>query len=262
MADENAGLEPEERDEEGQVSPEQEPEAQQGETYEEEPVTLQPAQEGPPKPDIGEYLSEAWDVVINNAVLLILGFFVLYVILALASCTIIGGLIVAGPLAFGYLRVLDRRMREEPAEFGDLFGGFQDFGKALVTYLLVFGISLAVSIVVVLVAIVLMLIPCLGQILAVLLMIAAQVFLAAALLFVFPVAALSDRRPGEALKQSVAFCRANLWPTVLFALVVLLIAGAGSLVCGVGTVLTAPIAIAMVVKAYHDYYLPNAPEDV
>lgn len=258
MADENAGLEPEERDEEGQVSPEQEPEAQQGETDEEEPIALEPAQEGPPKPDIGDYISEAWDVVTSNAVLLILGFFVLYVILVLASLTVIGGLIVGGPLVFGYLRVLDRRMREEPAEFGDLFCGFQDFGKALVTYLLVFAVSLVVGIFVM----VFFFIPCVGQVIAVPLAIAAQLFLGAAFLFVFPIAAFSDAQPVEALKRSVKFCRDNLWQVVLLALVIMVVAGAGGLVCGVGSILTVPIAAAMLVRAYHDYYLPNAPEDV
>ncbi len=257
MADEHADREPEEAAEKDTAPPEEEQKPQQ-----EEPVELQPETPGPPGLDIGTYLSDAWNVVIGNPVLLILGFLVVWALVALATMTFIGGLIVNGPLMFGYLRVLDRRMRGEPAEFADLFGGFQDFTRALLTNLLVVGVWFAVLLVLAVPIIVLAFIPCVGILVDVLLIFAATVFVSAALLFMFPIAALSDVGPADALKKSFGFFTANLWPTVLLALVVAVIWSAGGFACNIGLVMTGPIALAVSVAAYRDYYLPNAPEDV
>jgi hypothetical protein len=236
---------------------------------EEVPPVTPPAEEAaaeepprPPGPDIGDYLGTAWDLVIHNAVLAIVGFLVVWAITAFSSILIVGPLLLGGPLLFGYLRVLQKRLDGEPAEFGEIFGGFQDFGKALATYLLVALVAIGISVLITLAIVLLCLIPCAGWVLAVLLAVGAQIIITAALFFVFPIAALSNVPATESIGRSIRFCIRNFGHMLLLALVTSLIAAAGSLACGVGGILTVPIALAMMVVAYNRWYLPAAEQGV
>jgi uncharacterized membrane protein len=86
------------------------------------------------------------------------------------------------------------------------------------------------------------------------------VALSAALYFVWPIAALSDVAPVDALKNSLKFLQAHLVPIIVLAVVTGLIGGAGLIACLVGVYVTMPIAITMCVLAYNEHYLPNAPK--
>jgi len=231
-------------------APEPEPAGEEAQA----PPSPPPGAPGPPpgaapKMELGAYLSKAFDAVKADPVLLILGFAVVGLIIGASGITIIGPLIISGPLMFGYLRVVQKRLKGEPAEFGEIFGGFQDFTKALVTGLLYGVIQFGV------VAVVGM-IPILGTLLSPL----AQIAVGAALYFMLPIAALSDTQPVDALKNSFSFMKANLWPMVLLAFVMGLIGAAGFIACCVGVFVTMAITTTASVVAYNDYYLPNAPK--
>ena len=202
-----------------------------------------------PKMELGTYLGKAWELVKADPVLLILGFAVIALILGASAITIVGPLVLMGPLTFGYLRVVQKRYNGEDAQFGEIFGGFQDFTKALIAGLLFTVIQWGV-------ALVAGMIPVLGALLAPV----AQVAVGAALFFMMPIAALSATEPVEALKRSFAFFKANLWPMVLLSFVLGLIGGAGIVVCCVGMLATLAYYQVAVVVAYNQYYLPNAPQ--
>ncbi len=235
-------------------APEPEPAAEGAGEAPPPPPGPPPGAAGGPKPEVGAYISKGWEIVKADPVLFILG----YLVLATIAGFTMG--LLAGPVMFGFFRVAQKRLKGEAAEFGDLFSGFKEFGRSFVTGLLVFAVCFAVAIVLIVIMIILSFIPCIGQVLSMLLYIAAWLFLGPALFFVFPIAALSETQPVDCLKQSFAFFKANLWPMVLLSLVLGLVASLGSVACCIGIYVTTPIAMVAMVVAYNEYYLPNAPQ--
>ncbi|KPJ73767.1 MAG: hypothetical protein AMS14_06350 [Planctomycetes bacterium DG_20] len=216
------------------------------------PQPIPPA--GGPDMDLGGYLSAAWSLVTGDFVLFVIGYLVVAAILGVSVLTVIGPLIIGGPLWFGYFRVVQTRLKGEPASIGDVFQGFRDFGKGFLTFLLLALIVLGV----VVVQMLLSLIPVLG----ILLTLCVSLVVGPMFFFVMPIAALSDVSPTDAISRSVKFCFANFWKMVLLSLVLGLIAMAGSLVCGIGALFTVPLAIVATVAAYNEYYLPKTQDAV
>jgi len=219
-------------------------------------MTVQPPAAQPSaKMELGAYVSKAWNLMTQNLVLLI----VTYLIAAILAGIPLVGLIIGGPLWFGFFRIAQKRYKGEPAEIGQIFDGFKDFSKGLVTMLLMAAVILCVIIPVVIAFIILSFIPVCGAVLGFLIYIAALLAIGAALYFVLPIAALSDVAPVDAIKKGVKFMMANIGPMILLSLVTGLIAMAGVIACGIGVWFTAPMAILIVVIAYNEWYLPNAP---
>ena len=223
-------------------------------------MTAQPPVAPPVPPsgkmELGAYVSKAWDLIKKDLVL----FIVSYLIVALLAGIPLVGLIIGGPLWLGFFRILQKRYKGEPAQIGQVFDAFKtDFVKGLVTMLLMAVAGICVFIPVIIVVIILSRIPVCGAPLAVVLYIAAIFALMSGLYFVWPIAALSDVQPFDAIKRGLKFLGANVGPMALLALVTCLIAGAGAIVCGIGLFFTVPLATLIVVVAYNEYYLPNAP---
>ena len=204
---------------------------------------------------LGPFVSKAWALVTANLVL----FIVSYLIFAVLCSIPLVGLIIGGPLMFGFVRIIQKRYKGEPAEIGQVFDGFKDFTKGLVTVLLAVAASLCIVIPIVIIIVILSMIPCVGAVLAVLLYICAILALSAGLYFLMPIAALSATSPMDAIKASIKFLFANIGPMVLLSVVTALISMAGAIACGVGVLFTVPLAMTISVIAYNEYYLPNAP---
>ncbi|MCX5655650.1 MAG: hypothetical protein NTY65_13510 [Planctomycetota bacterium] len=219
-------------------------------------MTVQPPAAQPSaKMELGVYVSKAWNLMKQNLLLLI----VTYLIVAVIMNIPLVGLIIGGPVMFGFIRIVQKRYKGESAEIGQVFDAFKtDFSKGLVTFLLMFVVALCVVIPVVIVIIVLSFIPCVGTVLGILLYICALLAIGAALYFVLEIAALSDVAPVDAIKKGFKFMTANIGPMILLSLVTGLIGMAGIIACGIGALFTAPMAMAIVVIAYNEWYLPNA----
>jgi hypothetical protein len=221
-------------------------------------MTVQPPAAQPSaKMELGAYVSKAWDLMKENALLLI----VTYLIAAVIASIPLVGLIIGGPVMFGFVRILQKRYKGEPAEIGQVFDAFKaDFTKGLVTFLLLAAVSFCVIIPA---AIIFMLfnflLPCVGTMLGFVIYIAAILAIGTALYFVLPIAALSDTAPVDAIKKGLKFMTANIGPMILLVLVTGLISMAGIVACGIGVWFTAPMSMAIVVIAYNEWYLPNAP---
>ena len=220
-----------------------------------QPPAAQPVSPSP-KMELGAYISKAWNLVTKDLLL----FIVSYLILAVLAGIPLVGFIIGGPLIFGFVRIVQKRYKGEPAQIGQVFDAFKtDFAKGLITFLLLFAAGLCVAIPLSIAVIIVSFIPVCGAPLAVLLYIAAIFALMAGLYFVWPIAALSDVQPFDAIKQSLKFLGANVGSMALLALVTCLISAAGVIACGIGVLFTAPLAFAITVVAYNEYYLPNAP---
>jgi hypothetical protein len=215
-----------------------------------------PAAQPSAKMELGVYVSKAWNLMKQNLLLLI----VTYLIVAIIMNIPLVGLIIGGPLMFGFIRIVQKRYKGEPAEIGQVFDAFKtDFSKGLVTFLLMFAVAICVVIPVVIIIIILSFVPVCGAVLGFLIYIAAILAIWTALYFVLPIAALSDVAPVDAIKKGFKFMTANIGPMILLVLVTGLIAMAGVIACGIGVLFTAPLSMAIVVIAYNEWYLPNAP---
>lgn len=216
------------------------------------PVPISPVapSAGASSGEVGPILSKAWGLAKANVALFVLGFLVTYLLIIVSAITIVGPILVAMPLIFGFIAVLQKVYKGEPAAVGDIFQGFQKFSKALVLFLLMLVVGLAIGVV----AMVLMFIPLLGPIG----ILALELLVGSALYFTVPMAVLSDVAPMDCLKKSFEFFKANMGQVLVLALVTGLISAVGVLAFGVGILFTAPLGMMMSVIAYNEYYLPKS----
>lgn len=208
--------------------------------------------------DLGGYISKAWKLVTADLVLFLVGYLICVAIVVGSLIVIIGPIFVAGPLAIGFIRVVQKRMNGEPAAIGDIFAGFKEFSRGLVFVLLLLVVGLAVAIPLMIVAFVLAFIPCLGQIVTFVLQLAVSLGLNTVLFFAWPLVSLSANSPMDCIKKSITFGFAHFWPLLILSFVTHLIGGAGFVACGVGILFTAPLAIAISLVAYKEFYLPKS----
>lgn len=232
------------------------------------PPTPPPVEPPPPPPpstpggsdrvDLGGYLNRAWQLLVENPGLLIGGFAIVFIILLVSAITVVGPLILAGPLMAGYYGIIQRLRDGRDSEFGELFAGFQDFGRTCIAGLLVILVFIIGAAVQLAAGFILSHIPCLGQILTILLNLAISLVTAALTIFVIPTVTVSPKAPVDALKDNVGFAQRFITPALLLAAVHLALGIVGSIVCLVGLLVTMPVASAFVMEAYHDYYAPRA----
>jgi hypothetical protein len=208
--------------------------------------------------DLGGYISKAWKLVTADLMLFVVGYLIVSAIIIGSLIVIIGPIFVVGPLAIGFIRVVQKRMNGEPAAIGDIFAGFQEFSRGLVFFLLLLLVGLAVVIPLAIVAFVLSFIPCLGQLVTMVLAVGVSLGLQTLLFFAWPLAALSENTPMECIKKSINFGLAHFWPLLILSFVTGLIGGAGSIACGVGALFTVPLATAISLVAYKEFYLPKS----
>ncbi len=178
----------------------------------------------------GRWISEGWGVVKGD-----LGNFILMTLIALAlwlvACgTVIGHVIVGGPLASGMFIAIRRKMQEGRTELMDLFAGFNlfidSFLICLVTSLFAF-IGLLFCIV--------------------------PVFLVAAI-YLFPYLFLVDRQHSfwDAMEASRKLATADVLGYVMFVILLALLNLVGLMLAGVGLLVTIPITLAAIAVAYRD----------
>ena len=154
--------------------------------------------------------------------------FVLHVVSCLLV-SIVGGFsggLLTGPMMVGYMRMLKVEEEGGTPQIGDIFKGFDDFVPALLAVLLS---SIAVSI-----GIILCIIP--GLLIMALIPVAAYLV------------ATGEKDGINALKRAWVLVKENLVPSALCALVLGIIGSLGTILCGVGVLLTLPIAF---IGMYH-----------
>jgi uncharacterized membrane protein len=161
---------------------------------------------------------------------------------------------VLGPLLVGYLQVIDRLLKGQPAEFEDLFAGFQDYGRTVVAGIILVAFFVAAGAVTVILNFVLGFVPCIGTLIGVVLALALSVAAGAFTFFYIPVVALTNAAPGEAASRCVGYTMANPQQTAILALVNTALILVGTLACGVGTLVTMPMAFVVQAIAYRELF--------
>lgn len=154
--------------------------------------------------------------------------FVLHIVVMLIMMVAGGasGGLLYGPMVLGYMRMLKMEEEGGTPQIGDVFKGFDDF---LPAFLAMFLGGLAVS-----VGMMLCIIP--GLLILALPMTAVYLVM------------LGEKDGINALKRAWEIVKANLIPSALCALVLGLIGSLGMILCGIGMILTMPIAF---IGMYH-----------
>jgi len=195
---------------------------------------------------IGDWISKAWEIFTKSVGVHI----VLALIVGLGSLLTIG--ILAGPLACGWLYIILRQLREPDykPEIGDIGKGFEVFGQAFVAHLLV----AAALVVLWIVMFVLSFVPLVGSLLGFVVVLAGALLVSTVVLFVDLL--IIDRRMEavEAIKASIEKVKPEFWGFFGFAVLASVIAGAGIIGCGIGTLVTVPVATIAIAIAYQDNF--------
>ena len=183
--------------------------------------------------DISTALSRGWALVRDNMAVLV-GATVLgwLVTVCLAFVPIVGwivGFVLLGGLDFMYIR----RIRGEEVQIGDVFAGFNrafvDLTMAGLVKWLLTTIGLALCI-----------LP--------------GIYLAVGYVFALPLAVDKQMEFWTAMEVSRRVVHEQWWSTFGLVIVLALVALAGFLVCGVGAVITIPVASAALMFVYEDLF--------
>lgn len=187
--------------------------------------------------DIGSALSRGWDLVRDNAGVLIgasaLGWLIT---LALACLPLIGWIL--GFVLFGGLYlVFIRRIRGEAVQVGDIFAGFNIAFAHLV-----------------LAGLVTWLLTTIGFVLCIL----PGIYLCVGYVFVLPLVIDKKMEFWPAMEVSRQVVQRHWWSMFGLVIVLALLVVAGFIACLVGAIVTIPVAIAALMYVYEDLFGASA----
>lgn len=168
---------------------------------------------------------------------------VLNLVLAWLLVVVIGSLsfgILLFPLFAGFIAMtLALHDKSQPVpQVGDVFKGFSNFLPAFLLFLVYAAAFFVIGLI--------GCIPCLGW------MLAPPLAVAVGTLAMYSIYLLVDKNLAviESVRESIAIVRSNLFPFVGFYIVVSAIGGAGAIVCGVGSLVTVPLAVCITTVSY------------
>lgn len=183
--------------------------------------------------DIGNALSRGWALVRDHMAVLagatILGWLIS---VGLAIVPILGwivGFVLIGGLDYMFLR----RIRGEEVQIGDLFAGFN---------MALLDLTMA--------GLVKWLLTSIGLVLCIL----PGIYLAVGYVFALPLVIDKKMEFWTAMEVSRRVVHEHWWSTLALAIVLALVAFSGFLVCGVGEVITIPLASAALMYVYEDLF--------
>ncbi|MEI8063944.1 MAG: DUF975 family protein [Verrucomicrobiota bacterium] len=184
----------------------------------------------------------------------------------------IAQLILTGPLAGGLYWLFLNVVRKQPAEVSDIFAGFKrSFGNlilahivpALITlaFVLPGAIMLGIGIAITAAArhgshapqALGIGLACIGGLLL-LVAICIAIYIGTCWMFAIPL--VVDKQIGfwDAMKLSRAQVRKHWWSVFAFVLVIGLLGAAGILACGIGLIITGPLAMLAIIHLYEDIF--------
>lgn len=184
----------------------------------------------------GEWIEQGINLYKANFGLLVLA----SLIACLVSSVSIG--ICSGPMMAGLTMIclaLRDGAQPKPAA-GDVTKGFQLFLPTFLMTLLVGFVAFVLYFIASLTCVGVLLYPVIGAVIS------------GATLFAFCL--VVDQKLGvmDALKANIAILKTNFWMFIAFALVAGLIGGVGSILCGIGVILTLPVTTCMTAVAFRD----------
>ena len=186
----------------------------------------------------GEWIQQGWELYKANIGVWIVAS-LLAIVISGATLGILSGPMMAG-LAWMALVLVDRK--EPKPQIGDVFKGFDYFLQSFL-FCLVWGIiMLAISFV--------SFIPCIGPLVFIVVSIALHTAL------MFGLFLIVDKKmefwPASMLSLNVV--KPNFFPFLGLLVVAMLIGHIGAIACGIGVIVTMPIAVCILAVAYRNVF--------
>jgi len=150
--------------------------------------------------------------------------FVATALTALLGSVLLGLLI--GPMHVGYMKMMEKQRNGQPIEFGDVFKGFDEFGPALVVFI--------IGSVIIMIGLALCVIP--GLLVAPILPVALYLV------------AKGQKDGVQAIKDAWRLVNAHLLICAITMIVLTIVASLGLILCGVGFFVTLPL---LNIGSYH-----------
>jgi len=187
----------------------------------------------------GEWIQGGLSLYRDNFVVLVLA----NLIATILSAVTLG--ILSGPMLAGIiiivLAIIDKK--DPKPEIGDIFKGFEYFLDAFLFVIIWGAVSIAVTLL-------LNLIPCAGQVLSVFV----SIFISA--MVMFGLFMIVDRKMAfwPASLASINMVKTNFFPFAGLMIVAMALGYVGALACGIGIIITMPIATCIIALAYRDLF--------
>ena len=182
----------------------------------------------------GEWIQQGWELYKANIGVWIVAS-LLAIVISVATLGILSGPMMAG-LAWMALVLVDRK--EPKPQMGDVFKGFDYFLQSFLFFLVWGIIMLAISVV--------SLIPFIGPLVVIVISIALHTAL------MFGLFLIVDKKmefwPASMLSLNVV--KPNFFPFLGLLVVAMLIGHVGTIACGIGVIVTMPIAVCILAVAY------------
>lgn len=186
----------------------------------------------------GEWIQQGWDLYKANIGVWIVAS-LLAIVISVATLGILSGPMMAG-LVWMALVLVDRK--EPKPQMGDVFKGFDYFLQSFLFFLVWGIIMLAISVV--------SLIPCIGALVVIVVSIALHTAL------MFGIFLIVDKKmefwPASMLSLNVV--KPNFFPFLGLLVVAMLIGHVGAIACGIGVIVTMPIAVCILAVAYRNVF--------
>ena len=187
----------------------------------------------------GEWFEKGFNLYKENIATLIFASIVA-LLLSAASLGILAGPMMAGVIfiTLGFFDGTDPK-----PEVGTLFKGFDYFLNAFL-FVFVWGVAIVIA------SFILAIVPCIGALAALFVAYAAQAFL------MFGLFLIVDKRMDfwSASMESYNKVKTNFWPFLGFSVLTSIVGSIGSIACGIGVVVTAPIQACVLTVAYREVF--------
>jgi len=186
----------------------------------------------------GEWIQQGWELYKANIGVWIVAS-LLAVVIGVATVGILSGPMMAG-LAWMALVLVDRK--EPKPQIGDVFKGFDYFLQSFLFFLVWGIIMLAISAI--------SLIPCIGT----LVVIAVSIVLHTVLMFGLFLIVDKKMEFWPASMLSLNVVKPNFFPFLGLLVVAMIIGHVGAIACGIGVIVTMPIAVCILAVAYRNVF--------
>ena len=185
-----------------------------------------------------EWIQQGWELYKANIGVWIVAS-LLVIVINVATLGLLGGPMMAG-LVWMALVLVDRK--DPKPQMGDVFKGFDYFLQSFLFYLVWGIIMLAISLV--------SLIPCVGTLVVIVVSITLHTALMFGLFLI--VDKKMDFWPASMLSLNVV--KPNFFPFLGLLVVAMLIGHVGAIACGIGVIVTMPIAVCILAVAYRNVF--------
>ena len=177
-----------------------------------------------------DYISRGMDLFKEQIGLFVAYTFIYMLVLTVASYTVIGSILLTGPMTVGFYIVANRLHHGQSVEFSNFFDGFKQFVPLLIAQLIM-GIFIVIGFF-------LLVIP--------------GIYLAVAYSFVNMIIVFAGQDFWEAMENSRKIVSKQWFNFLAFHIVLGLINFLGALALGVGMLFTFPITMCAAYAAYQD----------